>query len=120
MTTSGYPDLVTDINIHFQAVMETRKPSMIGSLYTQQPWTDGDPEKFTFDTYALPMYARRTSQTEAAPQYSVTMGNKLEKYFFKYAIANDYTIEMDTFGREKIIAKMMDAFAPAILNSKEL
>jgi hypothetical protein len=120
MTTAGYPDLVTDINIHFQAEMETRKPSMVGSLFTQQPWTDGDPEKMTFDTYALPMYARRTAQGEAAPQYSVTMGNKLVKYFFKYAIASDYTVEMDTFGRERIISKMMDSFAPAILNSKEL
>ncbi len=120
MTTSGYPDLVTDLNIHFQALLETRQPSQVGNMYTVQPWTDGDPEKFTFETYALPMYARRTAQAESAPQYSVTMGNQLVKTFFKYAIATDYTVEMDTFGRQKIIDKMMNAFAPAILNSKEL
>lgn len=120
MTTSGYPDLVTDLNIHFQAHLETRLPSMVDSMYAVQPWTNGDPEKFTFQTYALPMYARRTAQLESAPQYSATMGNQLVKTFFKYSIATDYTVEMDTFGRERIISQMMDTFAPAILNSKEL
>src|SRR5262245_15332863 len=97
INTAGYADLVTDLDIKFQAHLETATPDMVIKFYSVEPRTNGDPKKMTFQTYALPSYGRRTGETEAAAKYSPVMGNQIEKEFFKYAMSFDWTLEMEKF-----------------------
>jgi hypothetical protein len=120
MTTAGYADLVTDLDIKFQAHLETAQPDMVTKFYTPEAWTNGDPKKMTFQTYALPSYGKRTSETEAAAKYSPVMGNQLEKSFFKYAMSFDWTIEMEKFDSENTRDQMARSMADSLKRNKEL
>ncbi len=120
MTTAGYPDLVTDLDIKFQGHLETAVPDMVTKFYSVEPWTNGDPKKMTFQTYALPSYGKRTSELEAAAKYSPVMGAQIEKSFFKYAMSSDYTLEMDKFDSEATREQMAASFAQSLKNNREL
>lgn len=120
MTTAGYADLVTDLDIKFQAHLETSVPDMVSKFYTQEAWTNGDPKKMTFQTYALPAFGKRTSEQEAAAKYSPVMGNQMEKEFFKYAMSFDWTLELDKFDSENTRDQMARSMAESLKRNKEL
>lgn len=120
ITTAGYPDLVTDLDIKFQAKMEMMMPDMITKFYTLEPWNKGDPKKMTFQTYDLPSFGRRTGETQAAAKYAPVMGSQLEKSFFKYAMSFDWTIEMDNFDSEQTREQMAASMADSLKRNKEL
>jgi len=120
MNTASYSDLVTDLDIKFQAHLETMEPDMVSEFYETVPWTDGDPKKMTFQTYALPSYGKRTPEGESASKYSPILGSQIEKSFFKYAMATDYTLEMDKFDSEDTREQMARGFAQALVNNKNL
>lgn len=120
ITTAGYADLVTDVDIKFQAHLETSMPDMVTKFYTVEPWTNGDPKKMTFQTYALPAFGKRTGETEAAAKYSPVMGTQMEKEFFKYAMSFDWTLEMDKFDSEATRDQMARSMADSLKRNKEL
>ncbi|UOF79886.1 major capsid protein [Caudoviricetes sp.] len=120
MTTAGYPDLVTDLDIKFQGEMQVQMPDMVTKFYSLEPWTNGDPKKMTFQTYDLPAFGRRTGETQAAAKYSPVMGNQMEKEFFKYAMSTDWTLEMEKFDSQAMRERMAKSFASALTRNKEI
>src|SRR3990167_6115532 len=74
-TTTAYSNFsITDVNVLFQNEIETFPVDMVNTLYTQQPWTSGDPKRMTFDTFALPSFGERTDENDAAPEFEITEG----------------------------------------------
>lgn len=111
MTTATYTDLVSDVDIRFQAKLKAYNDDNIKMMYAREEWTDGDPRKMTFQTYALPKWGTERTEHEAPTQSFTVMGNQLEKNFNAYSMAVDITDFMLKFDREK----MADQIAQSLL-----
>ena len=90
---------------------------MVKTLYTQQPWTNGDPKRMTFDTFALPSFGERVDENDSAPEFEITEGDTLAKEFFKFAGIWSYTLEMKTFDKEDLTQKFASNLVQALNNN---
>lgn len=119
-STTGYDNFVTNVDIKFLEELETTKPDAVRALYEVQPWKDGDPKKITFDTYALPKYARRVDENEQFQQYNVQEGLTLDKSFFQFGGKWDYTLQMDKFDKEKLSTEFASNLASSLRDGLDL
>lgn len=119
-TTTGYDNFVTNVDIKFLEEMDRTPSDMVRTMYVQQPWQDGDPKKITFDTYALPKYARRVDENEQFSQFTVQEGSTLDKTFFQFGGKYDYTLQMDKFDRLKLEDEFASNLAQSLRDGTDL
>lgn len=119
--TQYYDNFVTNLPYHFLRALETVKPDMVRTLFTQRPWNPAEGDRVSFATYALPSYARRAlGENASAPLIGITDGDTMTVAHNEYHAKTQITTRADHFAKEGVTERLVNSLIGAITATEDL